>query len=169
MQKITQIVTLVAALATSVSAYAIYKPGWQRPIYKAQLVEKDTLGHELGIGFTKELTLHKMDQATRPTLLTFTEELKVYCFVAPCPRPKVTTKFVIVAKRPAGCGSVKYIAYAQKDRTAPETPPLKLVLVDHATRVCRDYRPYRWEAKLQREGAPARLLFGNPEGVITIQ
>jgi hypothetical protein len=55
-------------------------------------------------------------------------------------------KFEIVKKEYIACGSQRLTAV---EMNAPLGGPVTSIeLVDHATRLCEDYRPYRWEARL---------------------
>ncbi len=67
------------------------------------------------------------------------------------------------------CGSTIYVArLGNSDPSQPVGPRLSLVLVDHLTRTCRDYQPYRWEARLRSgfgwcgTGDAVLKLRGNP-------
>ena len=151
----------------TVSAFGVYRPGWERPILRAQMMEQDSLGHEVGIGLDKTLTMNRQDGAPQPTSLTFTEEQRVYCVVAPCPPIRHTDQFTITNRRLGSCGSTVYTAVETSNRGRVEGRTL--TLVDHATRVCDDYRPYRWEAQLTAGRRDVRQLFGNPKPVASIQ
>ena len=62
---------LVAALTLqSTSALAIHRPGWERPVLEAQMTEFDSLGHEIGIGLEKVLTMNRRDGAASATSFT---------------------------------------------------------------------------------------------------
>lgn len=169
--KFVGILILVGALG----AQAAYIPGWDRPVEKATLTEIDTTGHELGIGLEKTLTLHKMDNAQQSaTSFTFAEEMKVICKMAPCNPIPMVAKFRVVRVSQDRCGSTVYTAQeiVKAGRDSESDPFLRsLRVVDHSTRLCEDYRPFRWEAELTAVGnaSNVRNFQGNPEPVYTIQ
>jgi hypothetical protein len=80
--------------------------------------------------------------------------------------------FEVVSAEKAGCGSLRYVA---RLRTAAprifsdEQAIDQLVVEDHTGRACRDYRPYAWEAKVERDALGSLELVGNPEPVYSIQ
>lgn len=173
-----QIVTKFVGILITVgalSAQAVYVPGWDRPVESAKLTEVDATGHEVGIGLEKTLTLHKMDTAQQnATSFTFAEEMNVFCKMAPCNPIPAIAKFRVVRVSQDRCGSTVYTAQeiVKPGRDSESDPFLRaLRVVDHATRLCEDYRPFRWEAELTSVSnvSNVRNFQGNPEPVYTIQ
>lgn len=177
MKKAIWSLALVAVGIQSSAAMAIYRPGWERPVLEAKMIEMDAMGHEIGIGLDKVLTMHQQDGAQHPTMLTLVEEQKVFCVRAPCPPIKQKVEFVLRKPTAAGCGSLRYFGVDKRallfarGRVMPAGAKT-IQLVDHTTRLCDDYKKYTWEAKMTdagRGGMRVRQLFGNPTPVITIQ
>ncbi|MBI4402574.1 MAG: hypothetical protein HY537_00340 [Deltaproteobacteria bacterium] len=159
------LISLVVSMLATLSARAVYIPGWERPVKQALLTEFDAMGHEVGIGLEKVLIMNKRDNFPRPTSFTFQEEKQVYCITYPCPRIKQTSTFMVANVISDRCGSTLYIAYetgflSLKRRT--------LEVADHTTRICDDYRGYIWDVSLVGAGAK-RQFGGNPGDVISIQ
>jgi len=50
MNKTLNLFVVFATLVSSFAAQAYFRPGWERPIYEANLVELDSTGHAVGIG-----------------------------------------------------------------------------------------------------------------------
>lgn len=166
---------VAVASFNSATSFAIVRPGWERPILKAEMVELDETGHEISQPGDITLTMNQRDGAPAPTSFTLVEKRKVFCVRAPCPPITSKVQFKIVDKKPAGCGSFEYTA---RDKNAllagiRPLPVTTLKVVDHTTRLCDDYKKYMWEAKVQTTSPTARYrqrsLFGNPEPVYTIQ
>src|SRR5688572_18804015 len=165
------------ALVTTLSAFADYRPGYERPVWRAAVVETDGQGREVNQGLEKILTLHKQDGARKAaTSLSLVEEHKVLCVRAPCPPQKVTHQFSVLSVKKDSCGSTHYKAMHRSEfvmgiAISPEVAnrkPLELELVDHAGRNCDDNRPYRWEAKMKGGHLKkARHFHGDPEVVFT--
>ncbi len=163
---------IAAIMLGSLSAQGVIRPGWERPIWKAELVELSLQGEDRELnGDFQTLIVHQRDEAKKPTSFSFIEgQNGVRCGVDMRCMP-VRIAFFIYKIMDAGCGSVKYLAREIR-RTQPDMlPPLKrLEVVDHANRLCDDYRPYRWEVGLIQPDAESdiiRLFGGNPEPVIT--
>jgi hypothetical protein len=162
-----------AALITSVASQAYFRPGWERPILKASLIELDQTGHEINIGLDKILTMTKQDGARVVTGFKLVEEVKVMCIKAPCPPIKRTILFDRVKAVKDSCGSIRYTAKQVLPMTQPLTyGEIALEVHDHTNRICEDYRKYMWDVKLTIPAGNAtqtRRLYGNPKGVITPQ
>ncbi|MGE0616087.1 MAG: hypothetical protein AB7P04_10640 [Bacteriovoracia bacterium] len=82
--------------------------------------------------------------------------------------------FEVKAVKAAGCGSQLIIAEtAPPVHTGMSYTKERLELVDHRTRLCEDFRPYMWEAKVTKirvtgfkEAVKGQLnLVGNPEAL----
>lgn len=166
---------LIIALAAS-AAQAVHIPGWERPVYRANLVELDDQnGNVIESHLKKSLTMHKQQGAASATSLTFREEEQVYCITAPCPPITHTTVYRIVGKPEVdGCGTTHYTAYETSpadlmDDRPQVNPPRRLLLADHTTRKCKDLRRYRWELQIDGHREDARFFGGNPSALLTIQ
>lgn len=151
----------LAAFAVSSSTFAIVRPGWERPILRAHLTEVKATKPTTQVFY---LTMNKLDGKKQPTSLTFTAEQNIMCITAPCPRPQTNSLYRIGSIKKDSCGSTVYYA----SEVVNHTEPAFIELVDHATRLCEDVRPYRWEVKVQGFRFQ-RNFVGNPEPVYTIQ
>jgi hypothetical protein len=154
----------------ALEAHAVLRPGWERPILRADLTEFDDAGHEQTPDLKKELFMNKRDGANNPTSFTFIEEHQVVCVTAPCPPVKVKHQFAILSQKIDRCGSAWYTTglASPVSLAAPQT----LQLVDHRNRSCRDYKKHLWEATITTKSLNRvyeRQFSGNPEDVYTIQ
>ncbi|MEK7790036.1 MAG: hypothetical protein AAB309_00235 [Deltaproteobacteria bacterium] len=167
MKKVRVMVVVVAAFLVSINANAIVDEGWERPIFRSNMVKLDAWN-----GFENAEDIHllmtKLDESERPTglQLSYSE--------APSDVAAVVD-LKITEVRDVGCGSVQYVA------NLPESPEnlkfnsrFTVVLTDHTKRVCRDRQPYLWKASV-RQGYgwcgtfdATMDIAGNPEPVYTI-
>lgn len=152
----------LAAFGFINTSFAVVIPGWERPTLRAEM--KEVVKPKPGLTFQYYLTLNKRDGALHPTSLSFTSEQVIYCVTTPCPRPTTTQNFRIGRIEKDGCGSTVYYA----SENVNHTEPAYIQLVDHSTRHCEDYKPYRWEMQITGFRFQKKLV-GNPEGVVTIQ
>ena len=163
---------------TSTVAFAISKPGWERPLYSAQMEKVSAQGH-FELAQNVRLMMTQLDESETPTGLRLSYmNSMLEQFSETTGRIDLT----IVETREIECGSVQYIARllaTQQVLNMREPADLQhrftVVLTDHTRRVCKDYRPYAWEASV-REGYgwcgtmdATMELRGNPKGIFTIQ
>ena len=163
---------------TSTQAMAISKPGWERPIYSAQMEKIDARGY-FADAQNIRLTLTQLDESETPTGMS----LGYLNTRVPMSDDYTRMDLTITEKRDIGCGSVQYVAQLlvpqyhieSYDKSIDNQHRFTVVLTDHTHRICRDYRPYRWEASV-REGSgfcgtmdATMEIRGNPRGVFTIQ
>lgn len=149
-------------ILASIKASAI--PLVERPILTAEMIEfSDDAGHERHR--KTQMTLNQRDFANSPTSILVEEGIPIrFCLVAPCPKPVEASLFRIAKITKDDCGSTVYRAYPVSFAIRR---PLTLLLIDHVTRLCEDYRKYRWEAVIQPSvvGRP-REFAGNPLPVL---
>lgn len=167
MKQFSMLVALVALMG-SMSAHAIIRPGWERPILKAEMHEFDADGHEVAIGQDRILTMHKRDGQKNATTFSLVEEHRIFCVRAPCPQPRFTTVFNIV-KIQRTLRGVKYTAMEKQviDPRVRLAPPRKLEVLDVGRAVLTGAR-YRWNARITGFQTNRKLV-GDPEPVFTIQ
>lgn len=170
----------IAALLTAVIAHGAFGmvARFERPILRAKLVE---LGNDDVIGLKRStLTLNQRELLGMPTSFTFEERVPVvYITHAECPPTFLTTRknFSITGVEVDHCGSLHYIAMESRDRRQGSlptimTPPAKLEVVSHQTRLCDDNRKYMWDVELTNfygDGAETRSFGGNPRPVVSIR
>jgi hypothetical protein len=154
--KFSRLIPLV--LVASTQAWAVSIPGWERPVYQADMKVLDVKG-PVREPKTVELVMTKEDGSRTPTGLELTMDgRKVF--------------FPIVATRNLGCGSVEY--FAEVARMAGPRPVRNygITLADHTKRICEDARRYMWEVEYTVDGdflSGMIRMGGNPEGVVTVQ
>jgi len=159
-----------AALAlVASSAHAIYRPGWERPVLRAELQQLSG-GTVINYHLKKSLTLNKADGSRKAaTSYTLVEEQQVYCIQAPCPPIKRVRQFVIQSSRAVGCGSKKITAVEQAPVGLTDFPAATLTVLDHSARRCDDRQLYTWMITVGSKREAKRFFGGNPEPVYTIQ
>lgn len=168
------LLALIAILSVA-NAHAVVIPGWERPIYEADLVELDEDGNVIEEHLAKQLTMHRRAGSEAATSFALSEEVQVYCVVAPCAPIERTAVFRVVGSPLRdGCGSVHYKAFESSpadlmDDRAQVNLPRRLTLVDHSTRICKDLRRFRWDVQIDERDGETRHLGGNPTAVYTIQ
>jgi hypothetical protein len=151
------------------TAHAVYAPNWERPVLRADLQELAANGGVINYSLKKSLTLNKRDGARQATTYTLTEERRVQCFRAPCPPMKHTRTFRIQGPAvEAGCGSRRLTAVEIAPVGLTDFPAGVLTVIDHSTRRCDDFQPYRWRVTLSGRRDGRRTFGGNPEPVYTI-
>ncbi len=160
---------IVLSSIHSLASKAIYDPRWERPILEAKLIELSTDRLDVGSEVDKRLVLNRRDGAKRPTSFAYTER-GVW---------NKSVFFRILHTSQDSCGSTRHIALEKKRSfdilSSAEASPTKilrpmrrLVVIDHETRICDDYKKYRWEVKLYEGNGSLRQFVGNPEPIITI-
>lgn len=162
----------LSALIFSVNALAIFDPSWERPIYKARLVERTPDGVEIGAGTRKSLTLNQRDGQQKPTSLTFKEERPVYCIKvvgAHCPPFLVDQKeFKVDYSVTDRCNNTTTVARELQNGRVTRSSAV-LTLVDYRFNTC-DFGPIDpWQVTLQHFRTGVRHFTGRPDGVITPQ
>ncbi|MCM2278463.1 MAG: hypothetical protein NDJ89_10350 [Oligoflexia bacterium] len=154
----------VAILFFSISAGAMVRPGWERPVFRAEMQATDRQAGSM------ELIMTHQDGQKDPTGLVLMIEDRRY-------------EFVIESSESDACGSARHVAYSMALALPFGSRPAKIELVDHS------YKAYQanqadsasdcgarfsgiWEATLEssgREGEPMRMkLVGDPEPIYSI-
>lgn len=166
MKNVVLSVMILAGSVFSVRAQAVEVPGWDRPQAEATMKVTQAKG-----------TLSQIDSVDLQ-LNQRSVEAKI----------NKTHKLVfhIVEVTEAGCGSKKVLARVSQPSVGSGptvaggvVKHFVLQLIDHRTRVCEDYRPYMWEAKITQirksavfqAGVPVGsvVLEGDPQPIYTIQ
>ena len=162
---------------TSTVAFAISQPGYERPLYSAQMEKVNARGH-FELAQNVRLMMTQLDESETPTGLRLSY---VNSMLEQFPEATgySSVDLTIVETREIGCGSVQHIARLRQPNDHRDSiynqHRFTVVLIDHTRRICEDYRPYLWEASI-REGYgwcgtmdATMELRGNPKGVFTIQ
>ena len=156
----------LVAIVSSVSAQAIFRPGWERPIEKAML---EALDNQVSYPTAEAVTLHQQDGAEMPTMISLEEDTGIRCIMAPCPSQR-TRQFRItdVTQRESGM-----IVYTAREILHP-LPNVRMAarvleLIDFRHDVLADTR-FLWSVRVKGPfSLQVRTYGGNPEPVITIQ
>lgn len=164
----------ISALIVSSLSFGIYNPSWERPI----LTAPDMVIEQGRFGFKDldraGLTLTQRDGSAEPTGIIVNLS---YVRKAEGDSNR-TIRLAVTNVSKDACGSKTIVA--QLPTSKPTEPRglyhrFSVVLTDHSQRLCEDYRPYMWEAKV-REGYgwcgtmdATMSLYGNPEPVNTIE
>ncbi|HTL11384.1 MAG TPA: hypothetical protein VL588_02785 [Bdellovibrionota bacterium] len=161
------IATLALAL-TSTSAFAVYQPGWERPVMKSDMrVISAEYGYENVEGVT--LTLTRRDGANGYTglIMETTEQAD---------STRVTTQHTVtlevkgVSMDECGTTTIRAALPGQNPMGARTT----VTLIDHSTSKCRDHSEHAWEAHVRTgfgwcgTGDATMDLEGDVEPVFTI-
>ncbi len=163
--------SLVLVALTSFSAFGIVRPGWERPIKKAQLEQIEGDGR---YPRPSELTMNKQDGAPKATSFTLVDDTGIRCITTPCPSSK-TTEFSVTQVTTLPHGSVKYVATSARRLImgiiAPvpghQTPVRTIEVLDHSNNNIARHK-YQWV--LSYTTLMGHFQYGgNPEGVMTIQ
>ena len=158
-------------------AGAVYRPDWERPILSADMDVVEAIR-----GFQNarnvRLTMTKRDGQTEVTGLTLSFNDGIERFPETQNKDLRTVNLMVQHVSTDGCGSKQYVGnLVPTDARGPMHAMARftVVLTDHSTRVCEDYRPHLWEASVS-EGFgwcgtmdDRMTLVGNPEPVYTIQ
>ena len=158
-------------------AGAVVRPGWDRPVLRADMEVTDAL-----YGFSKvsdvSLVMTRRDGQTDVTGLTLRFDTGIERLPQTAEGDHRSVKLLVQHVSTDGCGSKQYVANllpAPGRRPMDAMHRFTVVLTDHTTRVCEDYRPHLWEASVS-EGYgfcgtmdDRMTLVGNPEPVYTIQ
>lgn len=115
----------------------VKRPGTELAIETAQMEVTRKVGRYLKFDGEAQLsTVRVVGSKKRYLVLNLTNETTEY-------RPM---KFEIIKTEYIACGSQRITA---QEVDAPLGGPVNSIeLIDHATRLCEDYRPFRWEARL---------------------
>lgn len=132
----------------------------ERPILKASLTKADGSVSQAVKSF---LVMNENVETQEISSFTWIDQIAVRCQVATrCPGGPmgIAARLQVESITTDSCGSMIYKA---RD-TARYHDAMKIEVTDHATRLCDDYRPYRWEVRQQvRE---VREFVGNPYSVL---
>lgn len=159
----------VAVLTLSSSAFAIYDPSWERPMLTAFDMEITDAQYGFEKAERVDLTLTKRDGQKKATGIILSVDY------AHSNAP-VVNELKITDIRKDSCGSTVYSARLEdKKGNKGMEARMNVTLVDHAARLCDDYKPFRWEADVRQgygwcgTGDATMSLQGEPEAVMTIQ
>lgn len=94
--KVFNLALVSLAMASSLTAHAIVRIGWERPLYMSDLKELDDAGHENRLQLNSHLMMNKQDGAVHATSLSYSEHVTRYCFRAPCPQINTLVNYKIV-------------------------------------------------------------------------
>lgn len=108
------------------------------PTLEADLIEMDSLGHEI-------VTFEPRSLVKYPKAFSLREG-------------RLETQFRITRVRKSECGSVRYQATDSRGRRWLE-------LTDHTNRTCLDYHKYKWDVRVT-DRRRVRLYYGNPKPVM---
>jgi hypothetical protein len=162
----TTILVWTALLAATKLVYGMELPGWERPLFHADAMKVVAATGEFTSAKKVEMTLTRKDGAQRPTGVNITVDGKDYA---------LEVKEVKIDD----CGSTQYVAGTPKPLSLVTHDKTRVVLTDHAMRICDDRKGARWEAKMQHYSENvsdlvsvtlrgALELTGNPNRVVTI-
>lgn len=158
-----------AAITLSANSFAVYAPGWERPILTAEDMEIVSATQAFEHAERVDLTLTKRDGQKQPTGM-------IVSVVFPESSKPVVKKLTVTDISMDRCGTTTYIAnLPKKAGKAGVEARYSVVLEDHSFRRCKDIKPARWEASV-RQGYgwcgtmdATMTLQGEPNPVFTIQ
>jgi hypothetical protein len=152
---------------SAASSFAEMRPGWERPIYQADLKIIENHGNvpnSIESAKTFSLVMTQQDGSKSPTgfiLLTDGQSGQSYGIQS------VTRD---------SCNSVTYtlVPVIQSAELVLDGVFEQVQMTDNSARTCMDFRPFRWEfdfrnLNLTRDVTGKAVLGGNPHGVITVQ
>ena len=118
-----RILALTLALV-SLSAHAVFRPGWERPVAKAEL-EKVSSGRP----YPRAELLVKNSMDGNPKFVSFalTEDTGIRCIQAPCPS-QVITSFDVIRIVPQPNGGLVYTAVERRHLNPGAIGPMKRTL-----------------------------------------
>jgi hypothetical protein len=159
---------MLAAVVTAGSAMADFCPGYERPIYQAELVAMTRT-----FPLPTHLTETCADGSNRElTGMLLTEHTGIVCVTTPCPSERVS-QFVVTHWRLLPGNSVEDTAKGNVLVTGPLGRPRvvarTLTLVDHSNRnrILHVYWLNLWEVTVRQGLAVVSCAVGNPEPVYT--
>ena len=164
---------LVSLMFVSLSASAILRPGWQRPIMSARMTELSSNGQTINDGYKKVMTLHKLDESKKATQISFKEEQSVMCPMIYIPGYRcpsfieVNTVFTIESIKTDSCGKKTYVARELMDGRITRSSAV-LTLQDFTQDRCEYVVHSTWFARIANIHG-VRSFRGNAEAVYTIQ
>jgi hypothetical protein len=170
------------------SAFAIYEPGWERPVKSAQMkitqatfsfqtvnyatitmtrkdghTSDDATGITLEYGTTQPVPGASQDQGD--TIQRFVEDNQR----VPVQEASFTQSLTITHQSMDRCGTVRYVASRLNENNQPD---FTVYLADHSGSICLSNEIQGWTATV-RHGSGALTatmeLVGKPEAVATIQ
>lgn len=161
-------IILTALFINTPVAQAIWLPGWERPVMRAEL-ELQEDGGASEYPAVEALVMNKRDGSEHATSFTLIEDTGIRCITAPCPSQK-ESKFIVsrvsIAKNG---GSTLYDALEVLEVEPGMIGPMarRLTLMDHTTNGLREFDP-AWIVTIQHFGT-RQTYVGNPEPLYTIQ
>ncbi len=185
-----QQVAIVALMMVSplTQAFGIVKPGWERPIQRAEMKVDGAQGafndvKDVDLTLTRkdvELTAQDIVPRRLPVtgmIVEYTVDRNVGSDRDMLVQEERVKMVLVVDQQPSKdeCGSTIYIGRLASEKKEPVGARFSVVLRDHSTRLCEDLKPYRWEAHVRQgfgwcgTGDAVMDLVGNPEAVYTIQ
>ncbi len=151
----------VLAVVAALPSFADFRPGFERPIYKATLETR-----HLNYPRAELLTMTKQDGARFATGFTLVEDTGIRCVTTPCPSSH-TSQWRIdprTGRKVLPGGTVVYTAVERVRH--PSIAARVLTLTDHSRSKLEIPYKHLWLVKI--EGPRGQFLsWGNPEGVIT--
>lgn len=141
-------------------ATALFAKETPKPSRIADLEETDAEGRVLQTFAYARHTLSEFKRKDKTVLFQLEDSSapQIVCIKAPCPQPLPSlelSKFEGIKKSMGECGSTVYTGRSRNGK--------KLVLTDHSTRLCDDFRPHLWELKISESRKSMRFLRGNPK------
>jgi hypothetical protein len=158
---------LAVAALSSLSAFGVVRPGWERPVAKAELSQIEGDGR---YPRPTTLTKNKQDGAKEATSFTLVEDTGLRCITTPCPSHKTTVFHVLNVKR-ARTGRVEYTASTDKPFLVGIIAPKpghvvrKITVIDYTNDTVSDPK-YTWILKLKGKNG-MQEFGGNPEPAFT--
>jgi hypothetical protein len=161
-----RVMMLAAAVVTAGSAMADFRPGYERPLYQAELVAMTRT-----FPLPTQLMVTRADGSNRElTGMILTEHTGIVCVTTPCPSERIS-QFVVTHSRLLPGNSVEYTAKGNLLVTGPLGRPRvvtrTLTLVDHSNSILHVYRPNLWEVTVRQGLTVVSRAAGNPEPVYT--
>lgn len=153
---VTAILTLAAVFTFTTFVSAAHIPGYERPLLSADMDIVSSRGN-FDLAGDVELTLNKIDSLPGETVDRFTMTLNFTMEDSQTQAiDDVVKNLVVLNTYQDSCGSTVYNAQISdifnqgaRSRSQFVGERFSVLLVDHATRKCKDLRPYRWEANVR--------------------
>jgi len=170
-------ITSILTFLFHLNAMAVYDPSWERPLFTSEMkVTHSEYGFKDVDQFSLTLTKRDGEKNYTGAIVKYKQEVtgeNQETFLI-----DVTKLLKVDQIEKDSCGST--LIYAQLAPLNNQSPnPMgaryHLVLLDHSSRICKDYRPYLWEASIREgygwcgTGDSTMEGVGNPLADITIQ
>jgi hypothetical protein len=174
-------IIFLLALFVTPSAFGIYIQDWERPVLTAEM---DVVKARFAFENVNRVWLTATINSSKKSKLPYTGLQLRFTHEDPSQQGQTREIMQVVnlevnSVETDACGSRTIIANLPKPKQGERHMGLQarfsVVLTDHSTRLCEDYRPNLWEASV-RQGFgwcgtmdATMSLVGNPEPVYTIQ